>query len=211
MLFQVAWFFEFEEAKMKRAMIFFAVCVLAVAIFAQNKGDDAQPQFSREPTGTELVKPLQMEPLPSSLTNSEMQAWDMIFRALEKDPASKGLQAKEPPTRLSNKRQGNNQGAGLSKSGSEAFGTSRGQGRRPESSVHSAKGESAGRGIRGNSNQGLSRGESAEKEAEDDDDREGLPSKRPPGWDVGKKEGWKGGDTPPGLRKQKHDRQRGGK
>ena len=233
---------------MRKVMIFFAICVLTTGIFAQNKGDDAQPQFSREPTGTEitkpnepkqlpsvsnsptqpqfsreptgteLVKPIQTEPLPSSLTNSEMQAWDMIFRALEKDPASKSFQAKEPPSSLPTRRQGNDRGVGLSKTGGDAFVSSRGQGRRPESSANSAKGESTGKGIRGLSNQGFSHGESAENEVEieikDNDDRGGLPANRPPGWDVGKKEGWKGGnvppglDTPPGLRKQNRKRGR---
>jgi hypothetical protein len=46
-----------------------------------------------------------------------------------------------------------------------------------------------------------------DKEIKDDSKtEENGPSKRPPGWDKGKKTGWQGGDTPPGLRKAKKNK-----
>ncbi|HDR91121.1 MAG TPA: hypothetical protein ENN75_02610 [candidate division Zixibacteria bacterium] len=234
---------------MKLFALIFLICLISIPLFSQSKTpqlgrentgeeltkpseqkdlssstpDPAEPQKSKQPAGSEAVKPYEGNVLPSSLSDSEAQAWDMIFRPLEKDPYSRRLQTKQPPTRIDNQSATGSREpkAGKHSSGGEkALSSSRGHGRRPDVAIPVDISGVARRGSagKGNSSRGNVEGkrEEVEVENENDGNREGLPSNRPPGWDVGKKEGWKGGnvppglDTPPGLRKQNQNRQRKG-
>ncbi|MGC9316206.1 MAG: hypothetical protein ACP5G4_11370, partial [bacterium] len=148
-----------------------------------------------EPAGSEAVKPYEGDALPSSLSDSETEAWDMIFRALEKDPYSSRLQVKQPPSRIYDHTSSGNR-ANVPNAGKRG---GRGNSGTAETEVRSGEqaNNSGNNGPQGNHKAGSnSKGDSGRQE-------------RPKGWDEGEKKGWEGGDTPPGLRKQNKNRKRG--
>ncbi len=206
---------------MKIFALIFLICLISIPLLSQSKtpqlgrenaGEELtkppeqrdlspstpaldDPRKSREPAVSETVKPFTGEALPSSLSDSETQAWDMIIRAMEKDPYSSRLQTKQPPARLDNQ----------SSTGSRTNVPNAGK-----------------RGGRGNSGSAGSEARSGEKANPSENERshgnqnaasndKGNTGKqeRPKGWDEGEKKGWEGRDTPPGLRKHNKNRKRG--
>ncbi len=210
---------------MKIKLLIISMCLLSIVLLGQkqidNKTSDKstfdKPTFSRETPDAELSKPIKSETPPTSvIPKPEDQAWQMIFDALEKEEPS-DLSSSKPQWEINMPSE---DGSG----GGEAISSSRGHERLSDIPIPVDIGGVAGRGSAGQGNSSRAsvghereeievEREEIEIEIEDDDDREGLPSNRPPGWDVGKKEGWKGGNvppglaTPPGLRKRNQNRQ----
>jgi len=206
---------------MKIFPLIILVCLISIPLFSQSKtpqlgrenaGEELtkspeqrdlpsstpaldEPRKSKEPAVSETVKPFTGEALPSSLSDSETQAWDMIIRAMDKDPYSSRLQAKQPPTRIDNQSATGSR-TNLSNAGKRG---GRGNSETAESTVRSSEqGHHSANNVSRNNRKAGSNGKTNSSEQE-----------RPKGWDEGEKKGWEGQDTPPGLRKHNKNRKRG--